>query len=91
VIKHYQWELDQVAISPEEQACSADWLSVPDHEHVCKSTLSSIHQSLAVKCHSSIWMYIFIILSVLSAFLLTIFIKYVIITRHLVTYRNHPL
>jgi len=34
VIKHYQWELDQVAFTPEEQSCSAEWLSVLEQEHV---------------------------------------------------------
>jgi hypothetical protein len=38
VIKHYQLELDQVAISPEEQARSAEWVSVIDTEQVGKST-----------------------------------------------------
>jgi hypothetical protein len=39
VIKHNQWELDQIAFSPEEQARSAEWLNVLDYEHVGKSTL----------------------------------------------------
>jgi len=42
IIKHYQWELHQVAFTPEEHALSADWLNVLDREHAGKSTLPSI-------------------------------------------------
>jgi hypothetical protein len=49
VIKHYEWELDQVSFSPEEQAQSDDWLSVMDPENIAKSTLTAIRQSLAVE------------------------------------------
>ncbi len=89
VIKHYQWELDQVAFTPEEQSHFAEWLSVLEREHVGKSTLSWIHQSLAVEHHSSIWLFTFIILGSLAAVLLAIIIGYIILTHHLVTWRKH--
>jgi len=61
------WELHQVAFTPEEHACSADWLNVLDREHAGKFTLSSICQSLVVKRRSSIWLYTFITLGTLAA------------------------
>jgi hypothetical protein len=42
VMKHYQFELNQVAFSLEEQAYSAKWLNIHNTEHAGKSTLSSI-------------------------------------------------
>jgi hypothetical protein len=65
VIKHYEWELDRLAFSLEEQARSAEWLAILDDENVGKSTLTFICQLLAVKCHSSNWWYIFSTLSIL--------------------------
>ncbi len=88
VIKHYQWKLDQVAFTPEEQSRSAEWLSVLEGEHVGKSTLSSICQSLAVEHRSCIWLYTFIILGSLAAVLLAVIIGYIVLTRHLVTWRK---
>jgi hypothetical protein len=89
IIKHYQWELDQVAFTPEEQSCSAEWQDVLDREQVGNSTLSSIRQSLAVECRSSIWLYTYIILGSLAAVLLAVIICYVVLTLHLVTWRKH--
>jgi hypothetical protein len=88
VIKHYQWELNQVAFTPEEHSGSTEWLNILDHEHVGKSTHSSICQSLAVKCCSSILLYTFIILGSLAAVLLAVLIGYIVLTHHLVTWRK---
>ncbi len=89
IIKHYQWELDQVAFTPDKKARSVVWLNILDREHVGKSTLSSIYQSLAVKHRSSIWLYTFVILGTFAAILLTVFISSIILTCHLVTWRKH--
>jgi hypothetical protein len=59
VIKHYKWDLDQVAFSAEEQAHSSKWLNMLGNEKVGKLTLTSICQSIAVKRWSSFWQSIF--------------------------------
>ena len=89
IIKHYQWELHQVAFTPVEHACSADWLNVLDREHAGKSTLSSICQSLVAKRPSFIWLYTFTTLGTLAVNERAVFIGYIVLTRHLVTWRKH--
>jgi len=54
VIKHYEWEIDQVAFSTKEKAQSAQWLAVLGNEKVGKSTLTSIRQCLVIECCSSL-------------------------------------
>jgi ABC-type arginine transport system ATPase subunit len=55
IIKHYGWELNQVAFSAEEQARSSDWLDILGNKKVGKSTLTSILQFIAVEHRSSRW------------------------------------
>jgi len=55
VIKHYEWELDQIAFSSEEQIRSAEWLAILGNDNVGKSTLTSTRQSLAVERRSPIF------------------------------------
>jgi hypothetical protein len=85
VIKHYQWDLEQVAFSPEEQSQSGEWLTTFENEHIGKSTLSSICQSLVTEHRSSKWIYIFTFLGLISALNLTVAIGYFIVTRPLIT------
>jgi hypothetical protein len=89
VIKQYQWDLEQVAFFPEEQSQSAEWLTTFEKEHIGKSTLSSICQSLATERRSSKWIYIFTFLGLLSALSLAVAIGYYIATRHLITWKQH--
>ncbi len=88
VIKHYEWELDRVAFSPDEQARSVEWLSVLDDEKVGKSTLTAIRQSLAVERHSSVWWYVISTFSILLILGLAVFIGYVVVVRHFMTLRS---
>ena len=89
IIKHYQWDLEQVTFSPEVQARSADWLTNFENNHIGKFTLSSIHQFLAAERRSSKWIYIFTILGLLT--ITSIGIGYVVVTRHLVTLKQRIL
>jgi hypothetical protein len=76
VIKHYQWDLEQVAFSVDECAQSAEWLSTFENEHIGKSTLSSIGQSLANERRSSKWIYIFTFLGLIAALVLAVVIVF---------------
>jgi hypothetical protein len=88
VIKHYEWELDRVAFSPDEQARSVEWLSVLDDEKVGKSTLTAIRQSLAVERRSSVWWYVISTFSILLILGLAVLIGYVVVVRHFMTLRS---
>jgi hypothetical protein len=48
-IKHYEWDLDEIAFSPEERTLSSQWLEVLDSESVGRSTLNSIRQDIAME------------------------------------------
>ncbi len=85
VIKHYQWDLERVAFSLEERAQSAEWLSTFGTEHIGKSTLSSIRQSLAAERRSPKWVYIFTFLGLISVLALVTSIIFCVLTKHLVT------
>jgi len=41
-IKHYEWDLEEIAFSPEERTLSSQWLQILDTESVGRSTLNSI-------------------------------------------------
>jgi hypothetical protein len=88
VIKHYEWDLDEIAFAPEEKALSSCWLEILDAESVGRSTLNSIRQDLAVERHSSSWIYLFSILGVLAATVLVVIIFYAIYARHLATLKT---
>ncbi len=88
VIKHYEWDLDEIAISPEEISLSSQWLEILDAESVGRSTLNSIRQDLALERCSSTWIYLFSILGVLSATVLTVIIFCAIYARHLATLKT---
>ena len=88
VIKHYQWDLERVAFSIEERAQSAEWLSTFGTEHIGKSTLSSIRQSLAAERRSPKWIYIFTFLGLIAALALVTSIIFFVLTKHLVTWKQ---
>jgi hypothetical protein len=72
VIKHYEWDLDEIAFSPEERSLSARWLEILGTENVGRSTLNSIHQDITIKRRSSTWVYLFSILGILIATVLAV-------------------
>jgi len=41
-IKHYEWELDKLNFTPEEEACSTAWLNVLNDENAAQTTLLAI-------------------------------------------------
>jgi hypothetical protein len=88
VIKHYEWDLDEIAFSPEERSLSSRWLEILDAESVGRSTLNSILQDLAVERCSSSWIYLFSILGVLAATVLAVIIFCAIYARHLATLKT---
>jgi hypothetical protein len=88
VIKHYQWDLEQVAFSIEEHSQSAEWLTTFETEHIGKSTLSSIWQSLATERWSSKWIYIFTFLGLIAALVLAVVIIFFVVTKHQVTWKQ---
>ncbi len=61
-IKHYEWDLEEIAFSPEERTLSSQWLQILDTESVGRSTLNSIRQDIAMERRSSSWVYLFSIL-----------------------------
>jgi hypothetical protein len=88
IIKHYEWDLDEIAFSPEEKALSSRWLEILDAESVGRSTLNSIRQDLAVERRSSSWIYLFSILGVLAATVLAVIIFCAIYAHHLATLKT---
>jgi hypothetical protein len=88
VIKHYQWDLERVAFSLEERAQSAEWLSTFENEHIGKSTLSFIRQSLAAEQRSPKWVYIFTFLGLIAGLALVTVIIFCVMTKHLVTWKR---
>ncbi len=52
VIKHYEWELDKITFTDEEEARSTDWLTVLNDEKAGRTTLNAIRQALAAERRS---------------------------------------
>jgi len=77
-----------VAFSLEERAQSAEWLSTFENEHIGKSTLSSIRQSLAAERRSPKWVYIFTFLGLIAGLALVTVIIFCVMTKHLVTLKR---
>ncbi len=88
LIKHYEWDLDEIAFSLEERTLSSHWLEVLDSESVGRSTLSSIRQDLAIERRSSTWVYLFSLLGALAATILAVIIAYVVYTHYFVTFKK---
>ncbi len=84
-IKHYEWDLDEIAFSPEERTLSSRWLEILDSESVGRSTLNSICQDIAMERWSSSWTYLFSILRALAATILAVVIAYAVYVHYFVT------
>jgi hypothetical protein len=81
VIKHYEWELDQISFSDEEQAHSDEWLAVFEETSI-RATLTQIRHSLAVEKRSSIWQYIFSLLGLVIFTTVSVILGYIFFTRY---------
>jgi hypothetical protein len=84
VIKHYEWDLGRISFSDNEQAHSEEWLAAME-DNVGKSTLTTIHHSLAVERRSLVWHFIFGLLSIVITISLAVLLGYAILTRHFLT------
>jgi hypothetical protein len=91
IIKHYEWDLDEIAFSPEERSLSACWLEILGTENVGCSTLNSIRQYIAIKRRSSAWVYLFSILGILIATVLAVVGIYFLWVRYLTTLKTRIL
>ena len=87
VIKHYEWELDRVSFSEEEQAHSDEWLQAFEDTSI-RATLSQIRHSLAAEKRSTIWRYIFSLLGLTVFATLAILFGYVFLTRYYFTLKT---
>ncbi len=87
-IKHYEWDLEEIAFSPEERTLSSQWLQILDTESVGRSTLNSIRQDIAMEKRSSSWIYLFSILGTLAATILAVIISYIIYVHYFVTLKK---
>jgi hypothetical protein len=83
VIKHYEWKLDKITITDEEEACSTEWLTVLNDEKASRTTLNAIHQALAAERLSLVWLRIFMFLGLLLITLLLVVAGYFVLTRYL--------
>jgi hypothetical protein len=91
VIKHYEWDLDEIAFSSEECTVSSRWLEILGTENVGRTTLNSIRQDLAIEQRSTSWLFIFCVIGALVAALLAIIALYGLIARLLTTLKTHIL
>ena len=87
-IKHYEWDLEEIAFSPEERTLSSQWLQILDSESVGRSTLNSIRQDIAIEKRSSSWIYLFSILGALAAMILAVVISCIIYVHYFVTLKK---
>ncbi len=91
VIKHYEWELDKITFTDEEEARSTDWLTVLNDEKAGRTTLNTIRQALAAERRSSVWVWIFTFLALLLFLLLMVVVGYFIVTRYFWTLKTRIL
>jgi len=91
VIKHYKWDLDEIAFSSEERTVSSRWLEILGMENVGRTTLNSIWQDLAIEQRSTSWLFIFSIIGALVAAILAIIAFYGLATRTIVTLKTRIL
>jgi hypothetical protein len=87
IIKHYEWELDRISFSDEEQAHSDEWLEAFEETSI-RATLTQIRHSLAVEKRSSIWKYIFSLLGIVIFTTVSVILGYVLFTRYYFTLRQ---
>jgi hypothetical protein len=91
VIKHYEWDLDEIAFSPEERVLSERWLKILGTENVGRSTLHSIRQEIAAERRSSTWVYLFSLMGTLIAVILAVAGSYVLWVRYSTTLKTRIL
>ncbi len=91
VIKHYEWELDKITFTDEEEGRSTDWLTVLNNEKAGRTTLNAIRQTLAAERRSPVWVWIFTSLSLLLFILLMVVVGYFVITRYFWTLKTRIL
>jgi hypothetical protein len=91
VIKHYEWDLDEIAFSPEERLISERCLKILGTENIGRSTLHSIRQEIAAERRSSTWIYLFSILGILVAITLAVAGIYIMWARHLTALKTRIL
>jgi hypothetical protein len=82
VIKHYEWELDKIAFTDEEEARSTEWLTILNDENAGRTTLNAIRQALAAERRSPIWAWIFTFLALVLLLSLMVASGYLLATRY---------
>jgi len=87
MIKHYEWELDRISFSDEEQAHSDEWLAAFEETSI-RATLTQIRHSLAVEKHSSIWQYIFSLLGLVIFTTIAVILGYIFFTHYYLMIRQ---
>ncbi len=91
VIKHYEWELDKITFTNEEEARSTDWLTILNDEKAGRTTLNANRQALAAERRSPVWIWIFTFLSLLLLILLMVILGYFVVTRYFWTLKTRIL
>jgi len=82
VIKHYEWELDKIAFTDEEEVRSTEWLTILNDENAGRTTLNAIRQALAAERRSSVWIWIFTFLGLMSLLSLMVASGYLLVTHY---------
>jgi hypothetical protein len=85
VIKHYEWDLDEIAFSSEERTVSSHWLEILGTENVGRTMLNSIRHDLAIEQRLTSWLFIFCVIGTLAATLLALIALYGFIAHFLFT------
>ncbi len=87
VIKHYEWELERISFSEEEQAHTGEWLAAFEDTSI-RATLGQIRHSLSVEKRSVIWKFIFSLLGLVIFTTLAVILGYFVLTRYYFTLRQ---
>ena len=82
VIKHYEWELDKITFTDEEETRSTEWLTILNDEKAGRTTLNAIRQALAAERRSPIWVWIFTFLGLMLLLSLVVVSGYFIATHY---------
>jgi hypothetical protein len=91
IIKHYEWELDKITSSDEEEDRSTEWLTILNDEKAGHTTLNAIRQALAADRRSPVWSWVFACTGLLLLTLLLLIIGYFVFTRYLWTLKSRIL
>ncbi len=82
VIKHYEWELDKITFTDEEEVSSTEWLTILNDEKAGRTTLNAICQALAAERRSPVWIWIFTFLGLMLLLSLMVTLGYFVVTRY---------